>query len=441
MLRRRPIQRLIIAGCLFCFFVVVCRLLAVQGWLIPARVTSGSMAGSLLGEHFSTKCGDCGYLFHFGIESKPRSDLAVCPNCGWDKNVLQVESRGRGQRVLIDRGAYWLSSPTRFDIVAFYDPSLPSRYVVKRIVGLPGERIAIRGGDLFVNGKIVHKSLSQFRTSASVVHDNNYLAHDDSEIKPRWKPASADSGWLVTGNAIEWNPPSNRSTATDAKMSNEDWLVYDHWRCFASSYPRFQTAPISDNSGYNQGESRALQDVTDVVLSCTVRVQGSGRFVVRIHDGSEWLSVWLAPQHRQAEIKRGEQTIASAVFPSEYNRENDSFDVEFGLLDQQVVLALNSIEVIRKAYEPSEATREAIAQPLAIRSENLTVVVQHLVIQRDVYYLDSANIGQPWQLAQPIPERSYFVLGDNPSLSEDSRQWKIPCIPFAAIRGKVVPWR
>ena len=41
----------------------------------------------------------------------------------------------------------------RGDIVKFLYPDDPSKVYIKRLVGLPGETVAIRGGKVFVNGK------------------------------------------------------------------------------------------------------------------------------------------------------------------------------------------------------------------------------------------------------------------------------------------------
>ena len=45
----------------------------------------------------------------------------------------------------------------------FHFPGEPSQAYVKRVVGLPGESIRIVGGDIFVDGKIVRKSLPEIR--------------------------------------------------------------------------------------------------------------------------------------------------------------------------------------------------------------------------------------------------------------------------------------
>ena len=45
--------------------------------------------------------------------------------------------------------------PRRFDVVRFENPGEPNRWMIKRIVGMPGEEITLRAGELFVNGEPV----------------------------------------------------------------------------------------------------------------------------------------------------------------------------------------------------------------------------------------------------------------------------------------------
>lgn len=50
-----------------------------------------------------------------------------------------------GDRVLLDPFAYWFATPRRGDVVALVPPSLPQDLEVKRIIGLPGDQLEIRG--------------------------------------------------------------------------------------------------------------------------------------------------------------------------------------------------------------------------------------------------------------------------------------------------------
>jgi len=79
------------------------------------------------------------------------------------------------QRVLVNRLAYDFGSPQRGDIVVFHPPvslSCPenvpitepcpqsgphasSQYFVKRVIGVPGDRIALRNGHPVINGKVL----------------------------------------------------------------------------------------------------------------------------------------------------------------------------------------------------------------------------------------------------------------------------------------------
>ena len=58
-----------------------------------------------------------------------------------------------GERVLANKLAYHFSSPKRGEIVIFEYPKDPKQIYVKRVVGLPGEIVAIQNGSVSINGK------------------------------------------------------------------------------------------------------------------------------------------------------------------------------------------------------------------------------------------------------------------------------------------------
>lgn len=57
-----------------------------------------------------------------------------------------------GDRLLGSKATYIANEPTRGDIVAFYSPEDNQTVFVKRIIGLPGETVAIIGGKVYING-------------------------------------------------------------------------------------------------------------------------------------------------------------------------------------------------------------------------------------------------------------------------------------------------
>ena len=57
-----------------------------------------------------------------------------------------------GQRMLVEKVSYRFGDPKRGQVVVFRYPSDRRRKFIKRIVGVPGDEILIRGGFLYVNG-------------------------------------------------------------------------------------------------------------------------------------------------------------------------------------------------------------------------------------------------------------------------------------------------
>ena len=57
-----------------------------------------------------------------------------------------------GEYVLINTFAYKIGSPRRGDIVAFRHDGDARAIFIKRVIGLPGDRIRIDRGDVYVNG-------------------------------------------------------------------------------------------------------------------------------------------------------------------------------------------------------------------------------------------------------------------------------------------------
>lgn len=56
--------------------------------------------------------------------------------------------------VLINRYAYTLTSPDRYDIIAFNVEGVnSSKIYIKRVIGLPGETVLISDGKVYINGE------------------------------------------------------------------------------------------------------------------------------------------------------------------------------------------------------------------------------------------------------------------------------------------------
>lgn len=61
-------------------------------------------------------------------------------------------------KIFVDKLSYRFRSPERGDIIVFKYPLDRKKDFVKRLVGLPGETVEIRKGELFVNGRPLTES-------------------------------------------------------------------------------------------------------------------------------------------------------------------------------------------------------------------------------------------------------------------------------------------
>lgn len=62
-----------------------------------------------------------------------------------------------GERFITDKITYHFVPPERGDFVVLQSPSDPDIEFIKRIIGLPGERVKISGGQVFINGSVLHE--------------------------------------------------------------------------------------------------------------------------------------------------------------------------------------------------------------------------------------------------------------------------------------------
>ncbi len=81
------------------------------------------------------------------------------PSPSMEPTLLGKE--GSGDRILVNKFEYRLSHPRNDDVVVFLAPKetgLENTDFIKRLIGVPGDRIKIIGGKITVNGKVYHHS-------------------------------------------------------------------------------------------------------------------------------------------------------------------------------------------------------------------------------------------------------------------------------------------
>lgn len=90
-----------------------------------------------------------------------------------------------GDIMILNKTAYYFNKPKRFDIVVV---DMPDEYLIKRVIGLPGEHIEYKDNTLYVDGK---KAVENFKhgvtddfnieeLNSTTVPENSYLVMGDN---------------------------------------------------------------------------------------------------------------------------------------------------------------------------------------------------------------------------------------------------------------------
>jgi len=455
------------AGSMFRQFVqllalVVSLLLVVRTvFLEPFGVPTGSMAPALLGNHREIACPNCGGPIKVGSRDESRAvnpqEAAVCPNCGRGPLDLTDQSREiLGDRLLVDKSAFTLRPPRRWEVAVFYTPEktktsrafalravgAPGEPYVKRVVGLPGERILIRDGDIHANGVLCRKTHAQvWQTAVPVLSMTHVPA--DTGWTPRWATEAV-------ARAPGGSPPPLGTAAIDGSVLSLDaaatpdtavGLTYRH-----RNLKTKQDEPVTDRLGYNGGgEVGRPVAVHDFAIRCEVEVTaGCGTFACRLFDGADAVKVELpvagadAPalvSHdggTQAQVGRGGHLV-----PGKTHR------LEFAFVDRRATVRLDGVELAAPLDlpPPPESRRTVeVRRPLQFGVRGASVAIRDLTLFRDIHYF--AGSTQAGFAEYTLAGDDFFMLGDNANDSGDSRAWKdesgaaTPGVPLGAFIGK-----
>lgn len=431
---RRWFERLVF-GVIAIYFL---RTFLVQWFYVP----SGSMAPTLLGRHTSVQCPDCRWTFNVGWDDSAEEDSEIhCPSCGAYCSKLSELAPVDGDRILVDKSAFYRRTPRLWEPIAFYSPENSSRILVKRIAGRPGERVQIKKGDLFINGQLQRKPLALQRSMLINVYDGNFSPRKSEVPLPRWKAEEGNSRWrVVSGRMVH---PQEKDAAADAPT---DWLNYRHWTRDGNNSSRVDETPIDSSDGYNQLQRvDPPEPVDDLFLSFEFKVTGTGKLSLFSTDGREQFLIHLDFDEGHAELLQNASTVQRIEMPSPFPQfrkgSTDELLLECSLIDQQVIVAVNHVVLFTHAYIPSNVPLQAITRPLSIGTQGLGVEIWNLRIDRDIYY-ESYQQGLPgWGTEEPyeLGENEYFVLGDNSPISDDSRFWPTgPGVPEELILGRPI---
>ncbi len=426
----------------------------------PDQVASGSMAPALYGLGYQVECDCCQFSFRCGIELPPPDKHVVCPNCGFQQNQLSDVQSGQTVRVIPNHRA-----PRRFEIVAARLSPKPAtgsapgtgKRIVKRVVGLPGELVSLRDGELYVDDRLVEKSLSTMAAMAILVNDDRYR----SDGRSRWAASTTASRWRTTSRPSEEKDVDRRDSDSDwhfdlpqpqqdreVESSTWDWLSYHHSPGLPPPFVRHTAGPIMDNYAYNQGAARQLNVVRDILVSYQMTALAVGS---PLDLQSGWAIQICRPDTTcQFVFSAGEplvrclvdgQLTATAPVPPDLALADQSRSLTCGTWDRRWICAVDG-HVLLSVAMAETAVAEARPAPglppfsIGVRGD-AGLYLNRLQVWRDIYYTHPMGRGD-WTAPRALRDNEYLLLGDNSPSSHDGRWFPAGIVNGRDIEGTVV---
>jgi signal peptidase I len=170
-------------------------LAVVRPFLLEAYVTpTNSMAPTILGRHVVGTCPSCGATTYASAatlaDRSPTEELGICDSCLRASTVAATDGRVfSGDRLICAK----FLRPRRWDLIVFRYPEDTSVTYLMRVVGLPGEQVAIKDGDVWVEGTRARKPAEISRLA--------YVARPLADESATWGPVQLGRGeYFVLGD-------------------------------------------------------------------------------------------------------------------------------------------------------------------------------------------------------------------------------------------------
>jgi len=406
------------------------------------RIPTGSMADTLKGAHFRLRCPQCGYRYEYGFSPEryrlpqdtiPRAEVELvrsthCPSCGYYLSAGTVMPVANGDRILVLKCIYQFFDPKRWDIIVFKNPDDPSENYIKRLIGLPGEKVEIIDGDVYIHGRIRRKPFKVQDELWMPVYDNDY-----QPVRPRegsfnghlWQQPfrnDPDSGWIVGDKE---NPTLFQ---LDSPSDQIDWLSYD------TSLGNDFTVTYA----YNDAEINTYNTYcSDLMVRLFVRSAApEGRIGIALSKYETVYRAWVdfkgemiiektEKDKGAVELKR--KSVSALGGPAIRNPTL----VKFVNVDHQLIFEFGREKLVYDLGQSPEAAgpREIDIEPQVKIFGAGKLTLSHVAIFRDIHYTryrlgDNHQPGRATEgNAYLLGEDEFLVLGDNSPNSEDSRWW------------------
>ncbi len=465
----------------------------IEGFQIP----TGSMAPTLLGKHMLIEDNRNGYAWTVGPwdyangnpanpplsrqgaqptrSGRPTADVKVNNPVTDAPMSLQNQPIRYGDRIFVIKYLEGLHDPERWDVVVFKNPATRDSYI-KRLLGLPGEQVALIDGDVFTRPfedgvtpaagieawtgpgwEIQRKDERTQRTMLQTVYDARHNpVSPGPEYRSPWTPDSPGR-WTGLRDAPEqtFEGGSNATLTWSANHPITDWYPYNQTPTSLQYFrdPSRVLYPVSDlavSLSFEPGADGAAVSPTISARGREFRARisaGAATLEMRERDADSWVTVdeGAGPAldaGTPVEIEFWHVDQALWLFVDGDLIAGGPEDGAYTLSPAQRVLAATGTPLDELLERPGLADPRigpgVLADPSLYEKPGLRwsfeggpFTVRRMTVKRDIHYqlspqgmsrLQPTFGGDPGHFPS-LRDDQFYVCGDNSPSSKDGRLW------------------
>ncbi len=122
-----------------------------------------------------------------------------------------------GEYLLTDKVTYRFHEPKRGDVIVFKAPTGDGEEYIKRIIGLPGERISVKNGKVYINGKLLKED---YIPEISPTFGGQFLQENEVFTVPEGNLFVLGDNRPHSSDSRSWG------TITNDKITGRAWVIY-----------------------------------------------------------------------------------------------------------------------------------------------------------------------------------------------------------------------
>lgn len=130
-----------------------------------------------------------------------------------------------GQVVIVNKIEYYLKSPRRNDVIVYKQSNREhSYYEIKRVIGLPGEKVKIKNGIIYINDEALKEKVkTETIENAGLAEEGIKLDDNEYFVLGDNRNDSEDSRFASVGNVLK-NEILGKAIATEKPFTLVDSL-------------------------------------------------------------------------------------------------------------------------------------------------------------------------------------------------------------------------